>query len=394
MTHTQRLQIEASEKRQAARALLDRGELAAEERAQLDTLTKRLQELEPELRAAVLLDGPADAPADSPEGRELRGLVDGASVGRIMASTIEHRATSGAEAELQAALGLNANDVPLALLRTRAVTPAPSNVGTDQQPIIPMVFPDSVAAFLGVDMPVVGVGEAVFPVLTAGAVPQTPAENTATNPTDDTGAFDAEVLKPSRLQTSLLYSREDRARFAGMDSALRENLSMALADGLDKQIVAGTNGLLTGTNLANNNVNAVTTYALYREQFAYGRVDGKYAVATGDLRVVMGSATFVHAASQYRGNNDNTDALMALGAAGIPVRVSAHVPAVASSKQNAIVRLGMRHDATAAVWEGVSLIPDEITKAAEGQIRVTAVMMFAVQVLRQAGFHKQQTQHA
>ena len=46
---------------------------------------------------------------------------------------------------------MSGNVIPLALLRTRAVTPAPTNVGTNQQPIIPMVFPDSVAAFLGVD---------------------------------------------------------------------------------------------------------------------------------------------------------------------------------------------------------------------------------------------------
>ena len=280
------------------------------------------------------------------------------------------------------------------LLETRAVTPAPANVGTDQQPIIPAVFPQSVAAFLGIDMPTVGVGEAVFPVLTSGATAQTPAENAATNPTEDTGAFSADVLSPARLQTSFLYSREDRARFAGMDSALRENLSDALADGLDKAIIAGTNGLLTGTNIPNNNVSAVTSYALYREQFAYGRVDGKYASMTSDLRVVMGSGTFAHAASQYRGNNDNTDALMALEAAGVGVRVSAHVPAVASTKQNAIIRLGSRRDAVAPIWEGVTLIPDEITKAAEGQIRVTAVMLHAVKILRAAGFYKQQTQHS
>ena len=138
----------------------------------------------------------------------------------------------------------------------------------------------------------------------------------------------------------------------------------------------------------------MTTYALYRSQFAYSRVDGKYATMPSDLRVVMGSGTFAHAASQYRGNNDNTDALMALDAAGIAVRVSAHVPAVASNKQNAVIRLGMRRDAVAPIWEGVTLIPDEVTKAAEGQIRVTAVMLHAVKILRSAGFYKQQTPHA
>ena len=149
--------------------------------------------------------------------------------------------------EIQQALGLKSNDIPLHLLETRAVTPGATNVGQNQAAIIPYVFPDSVAAFLGVDMPTVGVGEAVFPVLTSELSVGTPAENAAQAET--TGAFSAEVLSPSRLQASFFFSHEDRARFAGMDSSLRENLSMGLMDGLDKQVMAGTNGLLTGTNL-------------------------------------------------------------------------------------------------------------------------------------------------
>ena len=42
--------------------------------------------------------------------------------------------------------------------------------------------------------------------------------------TETTGAFSANQLSPSRLQSSFFYSREDRARFANMDLALRENL--------------------------------------------------------------------------------------------------------------------------------------------------------------------------
>ena len=176
---------------------------------------------------------------------------------------------------------------------------------------------------------------------------------------------------------------------------MRENLSMALADKLDQQVINGTNGLLNGTVLANHNVTTETTYALYREQFAYARVDGKYASATSDLKILMGAAAYAHAASQYRGNNDNMDALMSLmNATGGNVKVSAHVPAVASTRQNAIIRLGMRRDMVAPVWEGVTLIPDEITKAKSGEIVVTAVMLHAVKILRAAGFYKQQTQHA
>ena len=92
-------------------------------------------------------------------------LEDRSSVAEVFEAALEHRSTQGATAELQTELGLQGNQVPLELLRgveDRAVTPAPSDVGASQQPIIPYVFPSSVGAFLGVDMPTVPTGEAVF----------------------------------------------------------------------------------------------------------------------------------------------------------------------------------------------------------------------------------------
>ena len=73
------------------------------------------------------------------------------------------------------------------------------------------------------------------------------------------------------------------------------------------------------------------------------------------------------------------DRLMELTAG---VRVSAHVPAPATNRQDAVIRRGMSTTATAPVWEGVTIIPDEVTKAKAGQIVITAVMLFAMKVLR------------
>ena len=392
MTKVQTLTLELSEKRQRLNELLgkDGAILTTEERAEMGTLTGRLQEIEPELRAAIVAEG-TEQRNHEPDAA-LTALVARCDVSRIFAAVVEHRNVDGAEAELQEHRGLSGNQIPVALLEVRAVTPAPANVGQTQAPVIPGVFPMSAAAYLGIDMPTVGVGDAVYPVLSANASVKTPAENA--DAAETTGAFSADVLTPSRLQASFFYSREDRARFAGMDMALRENLSMALADGLDDQILSGTTGLLTGTILPNNNVTAVTTFALYKSQMLYGRVDGTYASGAGDIRLVVGAATYAHAAAQYRATENNYSALDVLMQAAGGVRVSAHVPAVASARQNAIVRLGMRRDMVAPIWEGVTLIPDEVTKAVQGQIVVTAVMLYAVKLLRAGGFYKQQTQHA
>ena len=59
------------------------------------------------------------------------------------------------------------------------MTPGAANVGQIEQPVIPYVFPMSAAAFLGVDMPTVGVGEVVYPVLTSTLSVEALAENAA-----------------------------------------------------------------------------------------------------------------------------------------------------------------------------------------------------------------------
>ena len=397
MLASQKLTIELHENRARIRALHDKGDNASnEELAEIVKLDERNKAIESsELPAAIRAE--AAAGDDDAEARELDSLAGRADMGQIFAAAIERRPnTDGETAELQQHAGLSANQVPISMLRGRdiqaAVTPAPANVGRNMQPIIPGVFPQSAAGFLGVDMPTVGVGESVFPVLKTNADVKVPAEGAAAAET--TGAFDAEVLSPARLQASFFYSREDAAKFAGMGEALRMNLADALADGLDKQVIAGTSGLLSSNNLTANNAAAVTDFAGYRSRFVYDRIDGTFAAMASDVRVVMGSATYGHAASQYRGDHADFNALDALMRVTAGVRVSAHVPNVAANKQNAVVRRGVRRDMVAPIWEGVTLIPDEITKAATGEIVITAVMLYAVKILRAAGFAKVQAQHA
>ena len=402
MTNTQKLTIRASEIRQRLNAIstLDGDAITEQVQAEEIKLQTEYRETETKLRAAIASDPEpvATFSAGTAEGRELRMLTARADLGAIFQAALDRGTPQGETRELQEHHGLGPNQIPLDMLRQAdrrqefAVTPAPGNVGTDQGEVVPYVFPQACAAFLGIDSPAVGVGEAVFPVLTKKLTVRTPTENNDADET--TGAFAAEVLSPSRIQASFFYSREDRARFAGMDQALRMNLGEGLADGLDDQILSGTNGLFTGTNLADNARGTGSDFAHYRDALGYGRVDGRYAGGVGDLRLVVGQATYAKMATVYRANNADDSALDVLMAKTGGVKVSPHVPAVASSKQNAVVRLGSRRDMVAPVWDGVTLIPDEVTKAKAGQIVITAVMLHAVKIVRAGGFHKQETNHS
>lgn len=366
-------------------------DLTEEVRSEQEALTSEFAELEQRGRAAIVADEAERV--ERATNAEFRQLVEQGDVGEIFDACIERRETAGATRELQTELGLSGHQVPLALLtEERAVTPAPANVHNEQHPIIPAVFPDAVAAFLHIDTPTVGVGEQVFPVLTTSAAVRDPAESGSAAET--TGAFSADVLTPRRLQASFFYTREDRARFRGMGEALRENLSMALADALDKEIVNGDDGLLNGSNLSSHNTSTESNFASYLKDFAYGRVDGKYASSVRDLRIVVGPPTYAHMGETYRNNSVDRNALERLMEVTGGVRVSAHVPAVSSNRQNGVIRRGSRRDAVAPIWEGVTLIPDEITKAATGEIVITAVMLFAMEILRGDGFYKRQAQLA
>ena len=100
MTKRQKLMLEQSEKRQRLNELLAKDEMTDDERGEMETLTARMQALEPEMRAAIVAEGAAETRdrtefGDDPEGRELRALVADASAGAIFAATLEHRATDG-----------------------------------------------------------------------------------------------------------------------------------------------------------------------------------------------------------------------------------------------------------------------------------------------------------
>ena len=101
-----------------------------------------------------------------------------------------------------------------------------------------------------------------------------------------------------------------------------------------------------------------------------------------DLALVVGAATLKDLGSTYRNASVDRSALDRLMELTAGVRVSAHVPAPATNRQDAVIRRGMSTTATAPVWESVTIIPDEVTKAKAGQIVITAVMLFAMKVLR------------
>ena len=385
------------------RALPD-DKLTSELRSERDQLDTKYAEGEVKFRASIKAlrsEQKNGVTIIDAEARELQRLSKQANVGDILSAAFEKRQTAGETAELQKHFGLAAHQVPLEMLRInrgveeRAAATVPDSIGDAvAAEVITPVFASGDGAFLGVERPTVPVGDAAFPVLgTSPSVKGPFSDSSEAAQTDAT--FTANSLAPERLQASFSYRRTDAARFAGLDPSLRLALNSGLEEALDKQAISGTDGLLTATNLANNNVNAVSTFALYLSNLLYGRVDGRYARIPGDVRALVGQSTFAHAAGTYKGNNSDESVVERLGSRAGGLRVSPHVPAVSGNKQNALIRLGMeRGAAVQPMWQGVSLIVDEFTRAAHGEVIVHAVLLANFAITRTAQWSKRQTQHA
>ena len=131
MTARQKTELALSKSREGlqAAALDD-----SVETAKLEELTTAHAGLEKRYQAAVLSE--VDTPdietsnESTPEGRELRGLIERSDICDVALATIEYRETDGATRELQQHFGLAPNMVPLELFRdieTRVVTAPGAN---------------------------------------------------------------------------------------------------------------------------------------------------------------------------------------------------------------------------------------------------------------------------
>ena len=150
------------------------------------------------------------------------------------------------------------------------------------------------------------------------------------------------------------------ALFGQLEDSLRRDIPMSLANAVEEQILNGDGvapnitGLLerltdpTAASTKDTPGSYVSTVA--------GSLDGIHGYTLGDLRTLVGKATYQAMAANYF---DSTAVSVAsyLDAATAGVRMSDRIPAVASDVQAGIVRLGMRPMcAVSVVWGGITLI--------------------------------------
>lgn len=393
MTELQTLEIESSELRDKLNTLSGVADPSEEQVGEIDTLSASLRKVEARRRAAIAASDPEPVEEPDSEARELADLRSRANLGAIWEAAVEHRQTDGAERELQAASGIPSNSIPLELLAApvekRAVTPAPTNTGASERPPLAPVFANGDAAFLGFDMPTVPAGDAVFPVVATRPTVHGPVTD-ATSQAETTGSFTAEKLVPNRLSAAFSWLRTDAARFASLAESLRAALVAALSEKVDAQAVAQVVTDTTRTAAGSS----AWTWAKYRA-LVPAQVDGRFASMESEIRFLIGAGTLADADALFRGDDVGEEsAVETMRRLSGGVRVSAHITAPASNLQDVLIRKGNAPGAVAPTWQGVSLIPDELTGAATGTVKVTAVLLAAFKVIRADVFGRQNVKHA
>ena len=338
-----------------------------------------------------------DGDGENRERRELRGR---SRLAKYVSAALDGLPVQGAEAELSAAAGCP-GAVPLELFETRreatehrAITPAPATTDESLAPIVPAIFDRSAAAWLGIEMPTVGTGDAGYPVLSTSLTGAPLAKSAEAAET--AGAFTVTMAQPRRISGAFRFTVEDAARLSGMEAALRANIGSVLSDELDNQAI---NGSGSGDGTVNGLLNILTdpaAPAATEESFARyvaaaaSHVDGLFAADLGGIRQLVGVQTYGHMAGEFRSNNDSTTAEGWLMDRTGGVRTSRRIAAPAVNIQQAIIRRSNPAGDRAAVmpvWNGLQMIRDPYTSALKGEVTITAVLLVGdVIVLRSGAF--------
>ena len=354
-------------------------------------LEAEIVRLESQEAALASAEGAEEVVRTGSGGSSRSRLSASAQISDVLNQVVHNRPVRGATAELQAECGVGSNVVPFEMFDGRPAAAASTVTSAGDRQVQEateiQVFASPLSVAFGVDRSAIGVGVHAIPIVTAPTAGPTATVAIGTGVDDATLTIEGHTLTPSRLQVSASLGRDELASFDGLSSDVEMTLREAIMSGMDRQCLyaASSQGLLNfGTSPSAPS--AVTTYAVMVAD-VLGAVDGRYAPMVDDLAALFGPASLAFAYALYRGTSDNESAAEKINRLTAALMTSAHVAVEDSSthvQQAVVARGGRSHTGQVQrLWGGgVELIVDPFTKSADGQIRITAVLMMATAVIR------------
>ena len=413
MTNAQKLAVRLSEIRQRLNEIsgLDDEGMTEEVRAEADKLAAEFKNAETQHRSALIAEADEQrAAADDfangngdGEAAEVRALRGRVRVGEYVGAAIDQRMAEGAEAELNAALGMRGNAFPLSLLAPAPVE-ARATTNTDSQTTqsgrwLDRLFAETAAERIGITMESVSPGVASFPVTTAGASAAQRGRSEAAS--DAAWTVGVTELKPTRNAVRAVFNEEDAHRLPSLEASLRRDLGMALVEGVDRSIFIGDTGAnentadITGLTTAANVVEVEISQANKilgpgtLEAFS-GLVDGVHAADFGDLKVCstvgawrLWQNTIINASA------DNMTLAAFLRMAGLSWASRGNIETgTAADDWAAFIGRGrgIEGAGVAALWEAGMLLRDPYSASASGQVNLTLSYFWNLGLPRASSF--------
>ena len=175
---------------------------------------------------------------DSPVGGEF-GFLPGVSLRNFV--PIEALGISPQEKERQI------KEMGGVQMRVDAVTNPDNQIAVQARPIAQQVFNNAITAFMGVDMLTVPAGEQRFSWITAGATAGFVNRGASRDTAELT--LTTASARPIRLSTGLIWNIESvLAVGSNLEARIRENVRLALANGIEDAVLNGSKAADSGSN--------------------------------------------------------------------------------------------------------------------------------------------------
>lgn len=391
MTNLQKLELKRSEIKQKLNKFseLSDEEFTEEKRSEFEACKKDLDSVETRYQAALLADSQEEKTVESTgEGKEIRTLLDKASLGAYLRSAGDGVNIGGAERELNQALQVDTNILPFEMLEERVDAPTTTTQldgGTTQRPILQRLFGKDIFDFLGVRIDSVPTGMTEWPLLSGGgAVPAMKAESASAGDSV-ASTFTTQTLKPKRLTSKYIYSVEMAAQVKDLESVLRRDLQDSVKNEMCKMLLTGdgTGVNITGFNTRLNAPNPAPTAVAEFDDFAGApsmKVDGIHASMESEVKLLVGLESY-RLACRVHNQGSGESASEALRRRSGGFKATNYIAAAAANVQNGnLLHAGtdtMRGDSIAAMWSGgISLVRDLYSNASTGQVILTWISLW------------------
>lgn len=390
MLTSKKIELRRSEIRQNLAELAANDNPSADETRKMSELDLEYRTAETRYRAAVIAEDEQRAEAkgelETRSGSEWAEMMGKFELRQVALSLDEGTAIDGATKEIidemRSKGGYQGTPVPYAALETRAG----ETVSGDQidpktiRPTIDRIFPNSVAAQLGVQRIGIARGELAFPVATAGAVfGWADAELSNVGAANPYATTERSLSPDHTGGAQMVISRKSLKQAGeGLEQSIRRDLNAVIGTELDRVVVNGTGadgqplGIIPGAatyGFTSTAVGAVASWAAFRAE----------VVAFMQANAIT-SASQVNLAFDPAIWADLDEALISGTAVSEWDRLTKHVgtPAVSNviPAASAVMTANVQGVAPGylGLYGGVDLIRDPYTKAGQGSLVLTGLV--------------------